>query len=288
MEPSLTPRQQRIRVGEIELAVRAWPGDGRPWLLVHGLASNARTWDGVARRLHQAGHAVMAVDQRGHGLSDKPENGYGFDEVTADLRNLIEALGWRRPLIAGQSWGGNVVLDFAARYPHLAGGLVMVDGGFIELSAAPDASWEKVATDLKPPTLTGQQRGEIASRIAAYHPDWDAEMVEMTLANFETLPDGTVRPWLSLERHMAILRAIWDQKPSDIYPRVQTPALIAAADPKQHEANPRKRDEVARAEQGLARVAVRWFEDTAHDIHVEKPHDLADWMLAALAEGFFD
>ena len=39
----------------------------------------------------------------------------------------------------------------------------------------------------------------------------------MQMANFETLEDGTIRPWLTLDRHMQILRALWDQKPSQLY-----------------------------------------------------------------------
>jgi len=46
-----------------------------PFVLVHGLASNARLWDGVARRLAGAGHSSAAVDLRGHGRSDKPDTG---------------------------------------------------------------------------------------------------------------------------------------------------------------------------------------------------------------------
>jgi pimeloyl-ACP methyl ester carboxylesterase len=255
---------------------------------VHGLASNARTWDGVARRLSEAGNHVVAVDQRGHGLSDKPETGYGFDEVTADLSGLIEALGWERPLLAGQSWGGNVVIDFATRWPEKVSGLVLVDGGFIELSSAPDASWEKVAVDLKPPPLAGTPRAQIKERIGSFHPEWDDEMLEATMANFETLADGTVRPWLSLEHHMAILRAIWEQKPSELYGRVKAPALIAVAESSRRESNPRKRDEVAVAERALAKASALWFKETAHDIHVEKPAELADWILAAVRDGFFD
>jgi pimeloyl-ACP methyl ester carboxylesterase len=255
---------------------------------VHGLASNARTWDGVAQRLNEAGHTVVAVDQRGHGLSDKPDTGYSFDEVTADIRALIEALGWEKPLVAGQSWGGNVVLDFAARWPDSVAGLVLVDGGFIELSSSPDASWEKVAVDLKPPALAGMARTELAARISEFHPRWTGDMVEMTLDNFETLPDGTVKPWLSLEHHMDILRALWEHKPSQIYGRVTAPVLIAVAESQRPGGNPRKHDEAAAAERGLGRVSLRWFKDAAHDIHVDKPDELAGWMLAAEAEGFFD
>lgn len=288
MDATLTPLQSRVAVRGIEISTREWPGDGRPFLLVHGLASNARTWDGVARCLNELGHRVVAIDQRGHGLSGKPDHGYGFDEVTADLHVLIETLSLDRPLLVGQSWGGNVILDYASRWPRTLSGLALVDGGFIELSAGSDASWEKVAIDLRPPSLAGTPRNEIKERIASFHPEWDDEQLEMTLANFETLDDGTVRPWLTLERHMEILRAIWDQKPSELYGRVEAPTLIAVAESSRREANPRKREEVARAEQGLTKVAVRWFTDTAHDIHVEKPRELADWILAALAEGFFD
>ncbi len=46
--------------------------DAPPFVLVHGLASNARLWDGVATALVAAGHPVFAVDLRGHGRSSKP------------------------------------------------------------------------------------------------------------------------------------------------------------------------------------------------------------------------
>jgi pimeloyl-ACP methyl ester carboxylesterase len=56
-----------------------------PFVLLHGLSSNCRTWEFVAARLTAAGHYVVAVDQRGHGLSDKPSTGYDFATITADL-----------------------------------------------------------------------------------------------------------------------------------------------------------------------------------------------------------
>jgi pimeloyl-ACP methyl ester carboxylesterase len=109
LESPLTPFVHRIAAGEIKLSVREWPGEGREFLLVHGLASNACTWERVGRNLSARGHRAVAIDQRGHGLSDKPDNGYGFDEVTSDLCAAIDSLGMQRPVIAGQSWGGNVV-----------------------------------------------------------------------------------------------------------------------------------------------------------------------------------
>lgn len=282
------PEDLWLQLGEVRLHVRRWNGDRFPFILLHGLASNARTWDGVAAVLNEAGHEVVSVDQRGHGLSDKPACGYEFDQVTADLKDLMETLGLREPpILAGQSWGGNVVLDFAARYPRPARGLVLVDGGFLELSSRPGATWEKIAVELRPPDLVGKPRAELAYRMRQGHPDWSEDGIEATLANFETLPDGTVRPWLSLDRHMAILRALWNHHPPALYGKIEVPVLIVPAASADQEWTRAKRVLVDKAERSIPRCRVRWFPNTDHDIHVQRPRELAEAMLEAVTDGFF-
>jgi len=273
----MEPSERLIDVG-IRLQVREWSGEAgkRPFLLVHGLSSNARTWDGVARVLAKAGHPVTAVNQRGHGQSDKPDESYDFATVTADLRQLIDALGWEKPVLAGQSWGGNVLLAFGAHYPGVASHLVFVDGGFLELQQ--QGSWEQVSERLHPPVFTNTHRADLKAQIAIFQPEWTDEGVEATLNNFETLPDGTIRPWLSLDRHMKILRAMYDQQPAVLYPQVQEPVLICAADDGSEWAQ-RKRGAVAAAGAAIPHAEVRWFEQTAHDIHVHRPELLARAML---------
>jgi pimeloyl-ACP methyl ester carboxylesterase len=111
---------------------------GTPIVLLHGLASSLRIWDFVAPILAQR-FRVVAVDQRGHGLSTKPDDGYGFEEVGADLEAFVKLLGLDRPVVVGHSWGGSVAVRFGTDYPELTRGLVLVDGGFIERSE--DATW---------------------------------------------------------------------------------------------------------------------------------------------------
>ena len=288
MEQTLTPLVQRVRAGDLELSVREWPGGGRAFLLVHGLASNAKTWDEVSRYLNAAGHRVIAVDQRGHGLSDKPDGGYGFEDVTSDLRALIETMGLQRLLLAGQSWGGNVVLHFAARYPDAVSGLVLVDGGFIDLSGREGATWDDTAERMRPPNLLGTPRPQMIERFHTYHPGWGDEQIEMQMGNYETLEDGTIRPWLTLERHMAILRAIWDDPPSPLYRRVDAPVLVALADSGLDERQRVREETAADAASKLRRAEVKRFDGAPHDIHVDRPDELADWILDALSRGFFD
>ena len=65
---------------------RSWAGPSdTTFVLVHGLASNLRLWDGVAEDLHARGHTVVAVDQRGHGSSGQPDHGYDFATLGRDL-----------------------------------------------------------------------------------------------------------------------------------------------------------------------------------------------------------
>jgi pimeloyl-ACP methyl ester carboxylesterase len=262
---------------------------GVPVLLVHGLASNARLWDGVAERLATRGHPVASVDQRGHGRSDKPNDGYDFATLTDDLLAVLADLGWqgdRRPWVAGQSWGANVVLELAARHPEATLGLVLVDGGTIEL-ASRFADWPTCEAALAPPPLTGTPAAGFERLIRTHHSDWPESGIAGTLANFEMLADGTIRPWLSREHHMTILHHLWEHRPSARYPLIGVPVLLL---PAEDAGNQRwmagKRDEVARARAALDRSLTRWIAGD-HDLHAQHPDVVAELIDAASGPALF-
>jgi pimeloyl-ACP methyl ester carboxylesterase len=269
----------------ITLRVLTWPGDGVPMLLVHGLASNARLWDGVGDALAGLGHAVAAVDLRGHGRSDKPDSGYGFAAVTDDVAALIEAMGFDQPVVAGQSWGGNVAMELAARHPDLARGIACVDGGTIDL-ARRFPEWDDCAKALAPPRLIGRPLADIEAMMRANHPDWPETGIQGALACFEVRTDGTVAPWLTFERHMQILRAMWEQHLPDVFPRVATPVLLIPADSGQVAWTADKRVATAAAEAALARARTSWIVGD-HDLHAQHPARIAQLLHDAVADGFF-
>lgn len=274
-------------VGGVELALHCWdgrPGSGPPVLLAHGLASNARLWAQVAERLAAAGHAVVAVDLRGHGRSAKPEAGYDMATVAADLAGVVIELGWCRPVVAGQSWGGNVVLELAARYPGTIGGAVCVDGGWIELSR-PFPQWDDCALQLAPPRLAGTPLAELRDRLWSLHPGWPAAGIEAFLANFEVLDDGTVAPWLTYDRHLLVLRGLWEHHPSALYAGVAAPVLLVPARGPAGAGGPGAMagDAVAEAAGALASARVAGL-DGDHDLHAHRPAELAELMLGWMAE----
>jgi pimeloyl-ACP methyl ester carboxylesterase len=302
--PPAAPVEDLVEAtGGVRLALRRWePGSRQgpgpvPVLCVHGLASNARLWDGVAARLAGLGHPVAAVDLRGHGRSDKPDEGYGFATIAADLAAVLAGLGWsatsataggERPLVAGQSWGANVVLELAIRHPDAARAVVCIDGGTIELSAQ-FPTWDRARAALAPPPLAGMPAADFEKALRAMHPDWPESGIQGALANVEVRHDGTVAPWLTLERHLAILRELWGHRPSERYPLVPVPVLLVPADNAAgaDTAWPAaRRAAVAKAEAAIPTVRTRWLSGD-HDLHAQYPATVAGLLDEACRPGFW-
>lgn len=281
MTTSLVPIETGVDLSVTRFAPNPPPSDGDnepvTFLLTHGLASNARLWDGVARRLAGQGHPVVTVDQRGHGRSSKPDDGYDMATVADDLASLIGELGLDRPVVGGQSWGGNVVLELANRHVDLLSAAVLVDGGFLHLRRT-FPNWEDCADALRPPALAGRPLAEIEGWIDQMAADWPAEGRAAALANFEVCADHTIAPWLTLDRHMKVLRGLWDHDPSSIYRSIEIPVLILAATMDETD-DPAKVALVDEAVAALPNGAATWFRPAHHDVHAQHPGPVADALL---------
>jgi pimeloyl-ACP methyl ester carboxylesterase len=282
---------RRVPVADgVELVADVWAAPAAApapatFLLVHGLASNARLWDGVAARLVERGHPAVTVDLRGHGRSSKPDAPYDVPTVADDLAALIGRMGLDRPVVAGQSWGGNVALELAARHSVAVRGIVCVDGGWLE-PARSFPSWEACRDALAPPRLAGRRLSEVEGYIRGAHADWPETGIAGTLANFERFPDGTIAPWLTYERHLEVLRGLWDHHPSERYPRIRVPVLLLPVAGERLDSRARHRQAaVDEALAALPNARLRMFSGD-HDIHAQHPVEVADAMLDAVDDGF--
>src|SRR5262245_1384937 len=92
-----------IDTGEVRLHA-VIGGDGPPLLLVHGWPQTWYAWRMVMPALAHDFH-VVAVDQRGMGLSDKPRGGYDTGTLANDLVGLMDALGYQRFAMYGTDTG---------------------------------------------------------------------------------------------------------------------------------------------------------------------------------------
>ena len=269
-----------------------WGGTGQPLVLLHGLASNSHIWDLVAPALTDR-FSVTALDQRGHGESAKPDDGYDFDSVCGDLTAFLDHLGASNPIIMGHSWGANVALELGASRPDAVAGLVFVDGGFISPRSGSNASWDEVWERMAPPDLTSFTMDELVEH--AREMRWvnmARPEAETVLRNsFDTQPDGTIRPRLSRDNHMKIVHALWDRTPGDLFASIQAPVLVMPTrrgdeEPRRTE-NFSKEEHVAQAEVLLPRVRTVWLEDSIHDVPLQHPELVADTLLQAHDDGFF-
>lgn len=250
------------------------------FLLVHGLASNAQLWGGMAAELAARGHRVVAVDQRGHGLSSKVDGGFDFATLTRDLVAVADALGLGRPVVVGQSWGANVALELAVRHPTRLAALVCVDGGLIELSSSFEDR-DAMRAALTPPRLEGLALADVEARLRRRSSHWPEAGIRGQLANFLRRPDGTVAPHLTLARHLAILDHLWQHLPVERWPQVQAAALLLPVRDGQHEGADRQRAVTAAATNPQVRAT--WLEGD-HDVHAEQPGLVARLVVEFLHE----
>jgi len=106
-----------VDVGDVRLhVVERGPPDGSPLVLLHGFPEFWYGWRHQLDALAEAGFRVLAPDQRGYNLSDKPRavRAYALDRLTQDLIGLLDAEGIDRACVAGHDWGGAVAWWAAA------------------------------------------------------------------------------------------------------------------------------------------------------------------------------
>jgi pimeloyl-ACP methyl ester carboxylesterase len=243
-------------------------GDAYPvdFVLVHGLASAARLWDAVGSALAARGHGSLAVDLRGHGESPRPERGYDFESVTDDLLPLLDG----RPILVGQSYGGNVAVEVGARHPDTVSAIVCIDGG-VNTPSARFGSLDEALIALRPPyeRFEGTPVAAQEAMLRRVHPDWPELSIQGALAAYEVDAEGGIRNRLRWSQHRQILAAMWEHPPSARWPDIRVPVLLLMA-------NRRMREGVDAARSALADVDVVWFEGADHDLHAQKPEEVAE------------
>jgi len=126
----------RIEVGDIEIDYRVF-GHGPPLVLIHGLACGRRMWFHQVRALADR-YRVITYDQRGHGLTDAPDDParYSAGHLARDLVGFLDALALDRIAVVGFSMGGGPALALAAARSDRVSRLVLADVG-----AGADDAW---------------------------------------------------------------------------------------------------------------------------------------------------
>ncbi|HEV2787501.1 MAG TPA: alpha/beta hydrolase [Solirubrobacteraceae bacterium] len=107
-------------------------GEGPAVVLLHGLTASRRYVVMGSSSLQRSGHRVAAYDARGHGESSPAPDpdAYGYEQLTADLEAVLDALRIERAVLAGVSMGAHTCLRLSLAQPERVAGLVVITPGF--------------------------------------------------------------------------------------------------------------------------------------------------------------
>ena len=114
-----------IKINGISIDYRD-QGAGVPVIFIHAFPLNQTMWDNQLTALHNHCRTIT-LDLRGFGQSDAPQGPYLMDQMAADVRGLMSALGIDRAVLVGLSMGGYVSLAFYRNYPDSVRALVLAD-----------------------------------------------------------------------------------------------------------------------------------------------------------------
>src|SRR5262249_12277952 len=107
----------------------------------HGFSQCSLAWGRQLSSDLADDHRLVAIDMRGHGLSDKPRDGYDNPQIWADdINAVIVTLGLDQPILCGWSYGPLLIFDYIRHYGENNIGAVHIVGGISKLGSEAAAS----------------------------------------------------------------------------------------------------------------------------------------------------
>lgn len=177
---------------------------GRPLLLLHAALQTAEATEPLRALVEPAGYRMVSPDQRGHGRSANPGQGFTIARLADDMVALMAALGMERPVVAGFSLGGTVAIELAQR--GLVSGLVVLASRIRAVGVGDTAQWRATAFD--------------PADIRHRSPVWAAHLAEV---HVET-------PWEALATQLGELFAGWPGFSAVDLAAITCPTLVVQGD----------------------------------------------------------
>jgi pimeloyl-ACP methyl ester carboxylesterase len=261
--------------------------DNLPLVMLHGLGANADSWRLVASYLCKQ-HPVFAFDLRGHGQSDHALHDYKIATIAEDIVGGMAALGLGQVALIGHGWGARVALGLAARHPALISHLILVDCPHVEPRHWPDMTRERFIHEHDTLGLYASREEFLTTMEQEMYTYWSPEVEQIVLTYVWERPDGCMEEVLHADAQTQIRAALWEDRALSYYGKLRCPVLLvpAAAQPRPDEEPPEyletaeefaaaKGYMAAQVARAIQRCSVLWMPDTAHDIQLQRPKELA-------------
>jgi N-formylmaleamate deformylase len=249
-------------------------------VLVHGLSQTAWIWAPVARRLRASVHTV-AMDLRGHGLSDAPtdEGAYALERLADDAIAVADGSGVLDEGVglAGHGFGAVVAATAASALGDRCAGLVLVDGGWESLEAATGMDADEFLRGLdEPPEVLRSLDAFLADRAAFDPTTWDADQERAARATVVETHAGRVVPATRPHALEACVRSMFGYQPLATLAAVPAPvtALLAADDEDGSRASALADASAARVAAGQGPIEIERFGYVGHNLMRYRPDEV--------------
>jgi len=230
-------------------------------LLIHGLAGGAHEWRATAKHLVSS-HRVLAFDQRGHGLSDKPSGNYSRDTYVRDAIKVVEQLALGPVVLIGQSMGGVNAMLVAARRQDLARALIMIE--------ATPARNPTAAHDIKAWLHTWPARFPTREEALAFF-GGSSQRSRAWVEGLEVLEDGSgLCPRFRPDDMVDSISDLAERDYWGDWSRTDCPTLVIVGDSGSVPSD--ALDEMRRRKPSLRLVRVN---NAGHDVHLDQPGSVA-------------
>lgn len=237
-------------------------GKGTPLLFLHGLGDTADQFEPVAARL-PGDRRLLALDQRGHGGSFKPDGGYSPSDFAGDVKVFLDALEIPSAHLFGHSMGGRNALLMAAVHPDRVSCLILGDIGPEENRADIEAT-RRFFEALPDSFATAE---EARAHLRRRKPGYSEENLELLMRNLEAAPDGTLRWRYSKTACIAAVTAARSRDWWEFLQQVRCPFLLLHA-----EGSTELSSEIAdRMRREARHMSYARIPNSGHNFHLENP-----------------
>lgn len=269
-----------------------------PLLLIHGLSATCWAWASVARRVRSATR-VLALDLRGHGLSDSPRFGYDLESLAFDALTVLVANGFGADadgppaVICGHGLGAMVAATAARLQPESVAAIALIDAGWEDLEEATGMGAADYQRSIgEPPEVLASMDAYLADR-QEYDPEsWDADQERAARAAVDEKHAGHVTSVVRAHALRGSVEAMFEYRPRDVLGTLDVPVLVAvaetgAADDETVRERRLALDDVVhrRAASRLAALEVRTFSGAGHNLMRYRPAELSAALVELLERG---
>ena len=268
-------------------------GDGPGVLAIQRLSNTGWVWTPVARRIggDRGLRRFVAMDLRGHGLSDAPtEDGaydlelHGDDAVAVAEGSGLLGTAEARVVLVGHGFGAIAAAYAALALGDRCVGLVLVDGGWESLEVATDLDVDEFLRGLdEPPEVLRSMTAFLADRRGFDPSTWDADQEQAARSTVVETHAGRVVPSARPHATEAIVRAMFDYEPLDVIPAVAAPVTALVAMDDETRSRSRALAAVTAAREGAGRGPIRVvaFVHDGHNLMRYRPRDVTAAILSA-------